>query len=270
MFEGLYNSATGMISQSVVQKVIATNIAKAVLPGYKKQTAVQSPFQDELAKHSEQVGGTKVKQIYTSFTQGSIKQTNNPLDIAVTGDGFFVVHTKNSSTTRAYEDDVIEGTARTENSQYSYTRNGRLSISQDGVLVTLDGYPVMGENGEISIRGGGEDLAGSHQVIIDKNGQVSIQQDNQSRVIDTLRVVDFKEYTKVTPIGNSLFDAGDQTPVAAENFSVEQGFIEQSNVSILDEMVSMISNMRLYESNQKALRSISESLQRSIAEIGRV
>ncbi|MCP5462124.1 MAG: flagellar hook basal-body protein [bacterium] len=128
MFEGLYNSASGMISQSFIQEIIAANIAKSVVPGYKKQTPVSESFETELSNYFKQVGGSKIKDIYTSFAQGNIKLTSNPLDVALTGGGFLVV-----------ENSTLEGSGNL------YTRNGRLSINPDGVLVTLDGYPVLGE-----------------------------------------------------------------------------------------------------------------------------
>ncbi|MCP5462125.1 MAG: hypothetical protein H7A34_02935 [bacterium] len=122
----------------------------------------------------------------------------------------------------------------------------------------------------MSIKDATQDLTGPHEIIIDQNGTVSVRHNQTVEEIDTLRIVDFEEYNRLAPVGNSLFNSGGQEEGKSGNTVVNQGYIEESNVNILDEMVSMIANMRLYESNQKTLRTISESLQRSITEIGRV
>jgi len=261
MFEGLYNSASGMVTQAKIQEVIANNISKALVPGYKKLVAVNKTFNDELNTNvnnsdTEQgkVGGVEIDDIYTIFSQGRLKLTNNPLDVAIEGDGFFVVKT---------------------NEQEYYTRNGKFSITSDGILVTSEGYPVMGEQGEIKIISSGSEVnpAIVRKIVINSDGSIVVQGDSlkDNSKIDTLKIVKFEDTASLEPIGSSLFMADNITePQKSDNFSVCQGYLEQSNVNILDEMVSMMMNMRLYETNQKILKNMSDAFNRGINEIGRV
>ncbi len=260
MFEGLYNSASGMVTQAKIQEVIANNISKALVPGYKKLVAVNKTFNDELNSNVNdsktergKVGGVEIDDVYTIFDQGQLKTTGNPLDIAIDGEGFFAIQA---------------------NGQEYYTRNGKFSISSEGKLVTPEGHPVMGEHGEITISKGGKiNPAIVRKIIINPDGSIVVQGNNlkDNTTVGTLKIVKFENTDTLEPIGSSLFMAGNNTePQKADSFSVSQGYLEQSNVNILDEMVSMMINMRIYETNQKILKNMSDSFARGIGEIGRV
>jgi len=260
MFEGLYNSASGMVTQAKIQEVIANNISKALVPGYKKLVAVNKTFNDELSANANdsktergKVGGVEIDGVYTIFDQGQLKNTDNPLDLAIDGEGFFVV--------------------KANGSEY-YTRNGKFSINSEGKLVTPEGYSVMGEQGEIAIGKNGKlNSAIFSKIIINDDGGIVVQGNSlkDSNKIGTLKIVKFEDNSGLKPIGSSLFEAGDKNkPQKADKFSVAQGYLEQSNVNILDEMVSMIINMRVYETNQKILKNMSDAFARGIGEIGRV
>ncbi len=260
MFEGLYNAASGMVTQGKIQELISSNIAKAVVPGYKRVTPVVQPFERELnislkeaELRNEQVGGVEISKYHTVFDQGNMKQTGNPLDLAIEGDGFFTINI---------------------NGQDYYTRNGRFSINAEGQLVTPEGYLVMGENGPLEITS--EDDTNPvivKSIDIAPDGTVNIQETgkNENNQIGKIKIVHFEDMEKLNSLGQSVFTPKKGVePEMMERPQVAQGYIEESNVNILDEMVSMIANMRIYETNQKALTNMSNAYNRSINEIGRV
>lgn len=259
MFEGLYNTASGMVTQGKIQELISTNIAKAVVPGYKRLNAVVQPFERELnvslkdaRLNNAQVGGSLIDSYHTVFEQGNMKQTDNPLDFCIEGKGFFTV---------------------VANNKEYYTRNGRFSISEEGELVTPDGCIVAGENGPIKILN--DDNANPaiiSKLSVSETGDIFIHQGgkNAGEKIGKLKIVDFEDPAKLSSLGQSLFSANGEKPQVLERPVVAQGYIEESNVNILDEMVSMMANMRIYETNQKMMSNMSNAFSRSINEIGRV
>lgn len=259
MFEGLYNAASGVVAQARVQEVIADNIAKAVVTGHKRTGIVTRPFTSELNSAitelktiGSQVGGVQVDRTYTVFDQGTIKNTGNPLDLAIEGDGFFVVQM---------------------NDKEFYTRNGNFSVNNEGTLVTPDGNSVLGESGN-SINlypNKGTDEGKISKISIDQDGTIFMRKEGagQDTKIGKLKIVAFEDVSKLTPVGESLFTTNGQGPKQSENYHVNQGYLEESNVSIIDEMVSMITNMRIYETNQKMLKNMSDIYSRSINEVGR-
>jgi len=259
MFEGLYNSASGMVTQSKIQEVISNNIAKATVCGYKRQAAISKPFENELRdqinsseKIQNQTGGVDLEGIYTIFDQGRIKNTGNSLDMAIEGDGFFVVE--------------ING------KQY-YTRNGSFTINSEGRMTTLNGDPVMGEDGEINILGKNNlNPELTRKISVASDGSISIMSADgkESKEISKLKIVSFNDLSEVSPVGQCLFTADAKKAVDSQNFKICQGFIEESNVNILDEMVSMITNMRVYEANQRILRGMNDSLGKGISELSRL
>ena len=258
MFEGLYNSASGMVDQARIQEIISTNIAKSVVPGHKKIVGLSQPFEESLKGKlgddisAQQVGGVEFIDNYVVFEQGPLKLTQNPLDLAIEGKGFFTVQI---------------------NDKEYFTRNGRFSMNTDGELVTPEGYPVIGENGKINIlesfKGNPADIS---KISVSSDGIVRIRTADMKQNVEAgkLKIVDFENLAKLNPMGSSLFDAEGAEPLETKEFTLSQGYLENSNVNILDEMVSMITNMRIYETNQKVLKSISESITRSTNELGRV
>ncbi len=259
MFEGLYNSASGMVTQSKIQEVIANNIAKATVHGYKRQAAISTPFENELKDQmgasdeiSNQTGGVDLEGVYTVFDQGRIKNTGNTLDLAIEGDGFFVVDL---------------------NGKEYYTRNGSFSVNNEGDLITSNGELVMGEGGKINVLDKNDlNPAFTRKISVSIDGIVSIMKSDgkENKEVGRLKIVSFKDLSEVKPVGQCLFTANSKKAEASEKFKISQGFLEESNVNILDEMVSMIANMRIYEANQRILRGMNDSLGKGIAEISRI
>jgi flagellar basal-body rod protein FlgF len=251
MIRGLYTSASGMMTQMTIQDVVSNNLANVDTTGYKKDTTVSRAFQSLLLNRigdrsdrgmDVRVGplgtGVILDGTYTDFSMGSFKPTENKFDLALGSEGFFVVQTPQGE---------------------RYTRDGSFTLASNGDLVTKDGYQVVGNRGTIN-------LAGAVNILVNEDGSVAVD----GRVINQLRVVNAQPQA-LDKIGSNLFAL--RTGSEAEessNFRVLQGFLETSNVNVVSEMVKMISGLRLYEANQKAIRSQDGTLERLINDVPRL
>jgi flagellar basal-body rod protein FlgG len=177
--------------------------------------------------------------VNTDFSAGPTQKTGNPLDFAISGEGFFSVQTP-------------EGVR--------YTRDGRFSINEDGELVTLSGYPVLGEGGPIQVDG--------PSLAMDETGTITID----GNPVDRFKIVTFQNPMALKKIGDRLFAPMEAVGGAkpAEAVQLHQGVVEQSNVTTIRMMTEMIEVLRSYESYQKAIRSIDEATAKSINDVGRV
>ena len=236
--------------------VVANNLANVNTSGYKKDICSFQMYNGyELANNSGYVGLeqdlSQANEFWikmdasTDFSSGYIKNTGNKLDMAVLGEGFFSVQTPNGT---------------------RYTRNGEFSISEDGNLVTKDGFAVMGDGGEINVesKAGMTDSA-RHELAVDEEGYLSLD----GKRVGQLRIVKFEDPSSLQKEGNSLFktvtDGVGESE--AEDFTVSQGFLEVSNVDAVRMMTEMIEILRGYESYQKVIRSIDEINARAINEV---
>lgn len=241
MIEGIYISAWGMIPALVEQEVVADNLANVGTTGFKRgevfrRAMVEADFR---LRGKWPYGG---REVVTVFEQGPLRRTGNPLDLALDGDGFFTVQTPHG---------------------VRYTRNGNFTFDHRGVLVTSNGYPVLGENGPIQVWG--EEMT---KVAVGEDGQVFVDGD----LVDRLLLVDFEKPYRLARAGESLFvprdGAGPGIPISS--VKVRQGYLEESNVRAIEEMVKMITIFRRYQSDQVAIKCQDESLKRVINDVGRV
>lgn len=255
MIKGLYTAATGMNVQSKKMDVISNDLANVNTTGYKSDTTVITSFQETLMKrindmqhnkpNNEKIGtmslGAKVAEVYTQFTQGSVRNTGEIADVAIQGDGFFVVNTPNG---------------------VAYTRDGNFSINQNGDLVTSEGYSVMGQDGAISF--GEEFLTQGGNVIINDNGEVYLD----SEYMDTLDLANFADKRTLTKMNDNLYSS----TAARTQFtgSILQGFLETSNVNSVTAMVDMITVSRAYEANQKVLQTHDTLLGKAVNDLANV
>ena len=256
MINSLWISKTGMEAQQTQLDVISHNLANVSTTGFKRATAV---FEDLMYQNLRQVGansteqsqlptglqlGLGVRTVATSrsFTQGSMQQTNNQLDLAIKGNGFFQV---------TQPDGTI-----------GYTRDGSFQVDAQGRLVTSSGLPVA--NG-ISVP------AGATNVSIATDGTVSATVSGQStpQTIGTLALANFVNPAGLEPKGDNLYaeTAASGQPnggTAGTNGlgTVMQGFLETSNVNVVQELVSMIQTQRAYEMNSKASQTSDQMLQK--------
>ena len=243
MERGLFIAATGMLANQLRQDVIANNLANATTAGYKGDRAVQQAFPAMLLQQvqtGQQIGslslGTRVAGVFTDSSQGAIRNTGNAYDLAIAGDGFFSVQAK--------------GGVR-------YTRDGSFSVDVKNQLVTARGEPVLDRNNRpITIP------PGNDRATIDEQGNVIAN----GRTIATLAVtvLDPKSLRKQ---GDDLYQGTVQRGGAQGR--VEQGYLEQSNVNSVREMVDLIETMRSFEASQKVTQSLDETLGKAI-EVGRL
>ncbi|MBU1743173.1 MAG: flagellar hook-basal body protein, partial [Proteobacteria bacterium] len=181
------------------------------------------------------------RRTQTSFRQGVIHPTNNNLDLAINGPGFFKVQ-------------LAQGVA--------YTRCGNFLLSKDGHLVTRDGHPVLGSRGPITVTGD------ARRIHIDRAGNVY----DRGERIDTLAMVRFQDNTQLRKIGRTMFSAapGTEQKVPEAKRDLTQGALEMSNLSPVYEMVKMIETHRTFEAYTKIIQTIAEMDEKSANQVGRL
>lgn len=256
MDPALRASATGMMAQQLRTEVIANNLANVNTTAFKRSRAhfedllyqtVQNPSvvgtPDANTSPAIQVGrGTRLNAVQRLHGQGALEQTNRPLDLAIEGEGLFQVQMPNGT--------------------MAYTRDGSFNISDTGTLVTSAGYTVVP---------GIKLPMEATNVSIAPNGTVSVQQgadSTQVTEIGRIEIARFMNPSGLVALGENLYA---ETPASGaaimgfpqdENFGrVLQGHLEGSNVEIVQEMVDMITSMRAYEINSKAIRNAEEMMQ---------
>lgn len=255
MIRALYTAATGMNAQEINVAAISNNIANVNSTGFKKSRA---EFQDLLYQNLRLVGtlspngnqvptgsqlglGTKLGSVSRIYTQGDFIQTQNDLDAAISGKGFFQI---------AMPDGSI-----------AYSRAGSFKMNNTGQLVTADGLPL---EPAITIP---QDY---DKISIDQNGSVSVTQPGAAAptVLGTIQLATFQNRAGLQSIGNNAFQQTDASgaptvgnPNSDDRGKTQQGFLEMSNVTVVEEMVNLISAQRAYETNSRTVQTADEMLQ---------
>lgn len=243
MIRGIYTNAAAMNSQLLKQEVTANNLANANTTGFKKEGVFRKYLVDHdtiLRQNATDFKNLEdVDAVIINFQQGELYPTSNPLDTAIEGDGFFVIQT-------------LRGVR--------YTRNGNFQLDQDGFLVTGNGYPVLGVEGLIQLEG--------QNVFIGDDGTVTADEE----LVDALQIVDFPKPYRLNKIGDGLFEAEEETAfqLNTDQFKLRQGYLEQANVEIIEEMVNLIQTARDFETNQKSITMQDTTLDRAVNDVGRV
>ena len=262
MIRGLYIAVSGLISQQAKMDVITNNMANANTDGFKSDNLAIKKFNDVLIESREQWGnsapvsniigslsyGSRIDETDTCFDQGDIQSTESKSDFAIEGRGFFKVERDN-------------GTA----SQIYYTRNGHFHVNGKGMLVTDDGDSVLDSNGnKINV--------GQNDFSCDANGNLTIG-NSPNKV--KLGLVDFNTnlplkdaYKNLSKDGDNLYKTND-TPEAF-NGTVKQSALEKSNVNSISEMVNMMTVMRSFETDQKVVQAMDETLAKTVSDVGTV
>ena len=231
----------GLSKQVVLQSnmnIIAQNIANINTPGYRGQNMVFTEYIEDPRYMKEDVSMVLDYGQYQITDPGPIKSTNNPLDIALVGNGFLGIET---------------------NEGIQYTRAGNLSMTADGTIVNALGMTVANENGgAITIP------PGAKEINIDRKGIISTDQG----VAGKLMIKEFANQQRLDPAGNGLYKT-DAAPLDAEKTSVVQGKLEGSNVQAVVEMTRMIDVSREYQSVQNLMNSENERLRSAIAKLSK-
>jgi flagellar basal-body rod protein FlgG len=256
MIRSLWISKTGMEAQQTQLDAIAHNLANSATTGYKRGHAV---FEDLMYQNMRQVGANTTDQttlptglqlglgvrsvaLARNFSQGSLQQTGNPYDMAINGQGFFQIQLPDGTT--------------------AYTRDGSFKVNAQGQLVTNNGHAVQPG---ITVP------ANAVSVSVSKDGIVNITLPGQAAVqqLGQLQLAGFVNPAGLEPRGENLFgesaaSGAPQAGVPNANGlgSIESGYLETSNVNMVQELVSMIQTQRAYEINSKAVQTSDQMLQR--------
>ncbi|MEE3494623.1 MAG: flagellar hook-basal body protein [Butyrivibrio sp.] len=275
MVKGLYTAYTGMINEQHRMDVLTNNLANANTNGYKKEGATSQSFSDQLALKIKDYTdapftarglgiinpGVKIGEGYVDWSEGPMKETGHKYDMAIGGYGFFGIEYTNKAVN--IERDVPNQT------NIMYTRDGNFTVTEEGELVTQDGDFVLSQDG------GHIQLDPSLPVEVSMNG--NIIQDGE--IVSTIGVFDFEKTTyadgRITYDNLEHYGENMYIPVNGANpiegtGRVYSGFLEQSNVSVVDEMVNMIAVQRNYDTNQRMITTIDDTLDIAANQLGRL
>lgn len=256
MINSLWISKTGMQAQQTQLDVISNNMANVSTNGFKRANAV---FEDLMYQNLRQVGaaateqnnlptglqiGLGVRTVATSrsFTQGSLQQSGNQLDLAVNGSGFLQVTMPDGTT--------------------GYTRDGSLQTDSQGRLVTSSGFPIAGD---ITIP------AEAQSITVGADGVVSVKMPGNAtpQQVGSIELAGFINPAGLEPMGQNMYaeSAASGNPVTGAPGAnglgnLMQGYVETSNVNVVQELVTMIQTQRAYEMNSKAIQTSDQMLQR--------
>jgi flagellar basal-body rod protein FlgG len=255
MMRSLFTGATGMEAQKLNIDVIANNLANVNTAGFKRSRA---DFQDLLYQDAKEPGaasaeglqvpsgiqvglGVRPVAVQKIFSQGDFASTGNPLDLVIEGDGFFQVPKPDG--------------------EMAYTRSGAFKLDSEGRIVNSDGYPL---DPAITIP------TNATSITVGTDGKVTVTQAGNSAPseVGRLTLARFSNPAGLKAIGRNLFTATDSSgeavtanPGVDGMGTVSQGFIEMSNVNVVEEMVNMIVSQRAYEINSKTVQASDEMLQ---------
>ncbi len=271
MTKGLYTAYTGMINQMNRMDVLTNNLANSDTNGFKKEGATSQAFDEVLAiklKDSSEYGipkglgdvslGVKIGETYTDYSQGPFRVTDNKFDFAIDGDGFFAISFTNK-----------QGV-----SSIKYTRDGAFTLTKEGYLVTKDGDFVL--NKEAALASNNQINNGIPAGAIRVDPLVEIKADEEGRIFQNgqqvaqLGLVNVADYDFIRKYGENLYDLQAGGAIVDSGARVRQETLEMSNVNVVYEMVEMITTTRAYETNQKVIQTIDDSLDKAVNDIGRV
>ena len=240
MIVGLFTGASSMVSQADYQAVIARNLANINTAGYKKNVAVFQSFISSASAQDQASApkgtGSSLGKIATDFSQGMSEYTGNDLDISIKGDGFFTVQANDGS--------------------LLYTRKGQFMLSRDMKIITPEGWPLMGDGGEIRLP------QNTNSINIKTNGSVVAD----GKEIGKVRIVKVEKLSTLESVGGCAYKVPNnaQQPEDSPDFELASRYLEKSNVNAVDEMVNMIANMRGFQVGHKVTDSIDDSLKKLI------
>lgn len=238
MIRGIYSAATAMDAAAKRHELIAQNLAHLSMPGYRRVMLPQQTFESTLdssggAGSGYDSLGTASMNPVVDFSPGPMESTGNASDLAIVGDGFFVVDAAGETL---------------------YTRNGTFIADLNGQITTMDGFPVQGESGPITLP---ED-ASITSLRVGPDGTATVDGEEIGR----FRVVQFADQSVLAPAGVTLFRAAGGVTPEDSSATVVQGSRERSNVHPVLELVEMIAASRAHEAAQKAMSAIADAVQK--------
>ncbi len=249
----LFTAALGMQNQQTRLEVTANNMANASTAGFKRASVFERNMIDARANFYNVKGDIEQNDppvgSYYDFKDGAFQQTNNPLDMAIEGKGFFVV-----------QNDI---------GQEYLTRAGNFRLSMDGEILTMDGKKLIGESGVIKLD---NELMAEAQITKDnsltnlriaENGEVFVNDYEVGKLV----VADVQNYESLQRVSNQDFLATETTQlefVNSDEIKIRQGWLEDSNVNIVNEMIEMIELQRMFEAGSKVIQTNDGTLDKAI------
>jgi len=257
MQESMYSALFGALNQEHRLDIIANNLANANTNGYKTdQLAFKDVFvnyahdnireptlnlrSDPLFPSPVNMAKPRIAVSRTDFSQGPLQQTDNALDLAIAGDGFFKI--------------------RTDNGDF-YSRDGAFTLNNEGLVVNGRGQFLLGDGGPVAIP------PGASSVVIDSQGQIFAD----NLLVDTIQKVTVDNLDGLEKLGANMFRPRAQGAVVeqpAEDAEIQQGFLEKPNVEVVLEMVNMIETQRAFEAYQKTITTSQEVDLKAIQQVG--
>lgn len=253
MLKEFFTAALGMQNQQTRLEVTANNMANASTAGFKRASVFERNMIDARANFYNVKGDVEQNDppvgSYYDFTDGAFQQTNNPLDIAIEGKGFFVV--------------------QNELGQDYLTRAGNFKLSTDGEILTMDGKKLMGESGAIKLD---DEIMAEAQITKDNSltnlriaetGEVFVNDYEVGKLV----IADVKNYESLQRVSNQDFMATETTDISFQNsdeIKIRQGWLEDSNVNIINEMIEMIELQRMFEAGSKVIQTNDGTLDKAI------
>jgi flagellar basal-body rod protein FlgG len=258
MLRNVYAPLSAGVGQERLLEILANNMANANTTGYKEDQVSfrgleadpwpnyenplpPAPFKMDMQEvyplHGNEMGYVSVADVRTDYSQGSLRRTDNPLDLAMQGDGFFAVMTPFGE---------------------RFTRDGSFTLNRDGMLTTKSGSPIQGEKGAIvGLQEGSVRILPSGEVY------------SGEKYIDKIKTVEFKDKSALQRLGGNLYihDGSPQNVMPAKG-EITQGHIEVSNVNPMKNMTAMIIAHRTYEALQKTIKTHDDNLGLTSSKVG--
>ncbi len=258
MLKEIYTAAMGMIPQQTRMEVVANNLANASAVGFKRESVFERNLTDARANLYNVPGDAEQEDTatgsYVDFSQGAFFQTDNPLDIAIENkNGFFAL--------------------RDEQGNMHYTKSGRFQVTKDGSIVSPNGMYLLGENGPLNYLGEylldptnvNDERAIDIRIV--ENGEV-FANENRIGAIQLVQVNNPDSLRKVDETRFSLTRESEVEFVRQADTVLRQGWLEDSNVDVINEMVTMIELQRMFELGSKVIKTNDGTLDDSLR-IGR-
>ncbi|MBI2413292.1 MAG: flagellar basal-body rod protein FlgF [Deltaproteobacteria bacterium] len=235
MDRSIFVALSGAVIQEKRLEVLTDNLANVNTAGFKKQKPL---FEDSMPDAYGIRDFASMDKVVTDMSQGPAEKTGRQLDLAIKGEGFFVMNTRNGP---------------------RYTRDGSFTLATDGTLISREGFPVTGEKGVIKLT--------SPEVAIDAEGNIR----ENGAIVDRLKVVSFTNLMDLKREGNFFMpvDGAKETAVSKDT-AIDQGYVETSNVNAVRAMTTMIEAMRSFETHTKMIQAIDDMTKKAIDEVGRV
>ena len=259
MLKTIYTPLSGSLAQEKLMDIIANNLANTSTVGFKQENVTfkqlvpepyknyknplppanyKIPFEKIMHLRGNEVDYVGVSGVYRDQTQGPAVETKNPFDVLIDGEGYFMVQTPEGE---------------------RLTRNGSFTLNESGVLTDQLGHPVIGEKGLIYLRGKG----------VEVNHLGEVYQDGS--MIDRLKVVGVKDEKDLERVGyNHYYFSGNQEDLIQANSTIRQGYVEGSNVNVMQNLTQMILAHRSYEAYQKSIQNYDQMMEKSSNTLGEV